>query len=800
MTALPTVTYTLELNDGLVPDLVLEAVQGSDVQIEVVLTRDGTPIDHDDMELKVNLSSPDRTTWIRSVTGDAGATAAASLFAELTPAELDNSGRMLIDLVVLDGSLNVIQARGICILYPEVPDSGTLPAGNVIDWSNPTSYLNTATHGPVRPHSGTLEVKATNADGSISIGVKDGLYDPAGSAATVAGNLTAHIDDTTAAHAATAISNTPAGGIAATTVQAAINELDSEKLAVGGTAADVNPAGTAIAAALASAASAVNLTGTEPSGATQGSTRIARLATGQVAPTSIGVGAVDLQHTRTVATRSASGSGSFTAGINNTASGAGSVALGDGNTASNFRSIALGFSNTASGVNAVAMGNTNTASGEAAVCIRGATNTASGIYALAGGSQSLASGAASVADGVLTKATGTLSRATGRKAESLHDGAMVEVDNTDAVLASTLADQRTARFAGGYRWNGGDHRMEGSVFAPPKIVTTSITAELDGVYHGTAAATYTDPTPADGRGFVVRVVNGTQTVGGTAYTAEGTVIFREYHSGAWRNRVLFGGADAAGVRTNIGLPPATEAEMRAGTVTDPRAMSPQRVAQAALEMSVGCKVTPMIFDATAWTSTVTGVGAAINRFFGSLALACGAVTPSTAMSNYALSSYRGFKGAHDIDGIPFSKPLIVAAKIIPDLGKSANGTRGILIGPRASDGFNTALTRLGFGVRFVTDGAFLVAHNGTSETASAKVSYTYTNRISLILYSDGAGNVSMWLGNGLTMASTPTATITGGPAVDQSATNGPSLRVFSDNGADTTANAIVVTEMNLITP
>jgi hypothetical protein len=40
-----------------------------------------------------------------------------------------------------------------------------------------------------------------------------------------------HIADTTAAHAATAISNTPAGGIAATTVQAAINELDTEKFA-----------------------------------------------------------------------------------------------------------------------------------------------------------------------------------------------------------------------------------------------------------------------------------------------------------------------------------------------------------------------------------------------------------------------------------------------------------------------------------------------------------------------------------------------------------------------------------------
>lgn len=40
----------------------------------------------------------------------------------------------------------------------------------------------------------------------------------------------AHINATSAAHAATAISNTPAGTVAATTVQAAINELDTEKL------------------------------------------------------------------------------------------------------------------------------------------------------------------------------------------------------------------------------------------------------------------------------------------------------------------------------------------------------------------------------------------------------------------------------------------------------------------------------------------------------------------------------------------------------------------------------------------
>lgn len=46
---------------------------------------------------------------------------------------------------------------------------------------------------------------------------------------TVSTNLSNHINDITAAHAASAIGNTPAGNIAATDVQAAINELDTEK-------------------------------------------------------------------------------------------------------------------------------------------------------------------------------------------------------------------------------------------------------------------------------------------------------------------------------------------------------------------------------------------------------------------------------------------------------------------------------------------------------------------------------------------------------------------------------------------
>jgi len=51
----------------------------------------------------------------------------------------------------------------------------------------------------------------------------------AGTAAVVAGALVDHINDATAAHAASAISNSAAGGITATDVQTAINELDTEK-------------------------------------------------------------------------------------------------------------------------------------------------------------------------------------------------------------------------------------------------------------------------------------------------------------------------------------------------------------------------------------------------------------------------------------------------------------------------------------------------------------------------------------------------------------------------------------------
>jgi hypothetical protein len=67
------------------------------------------------------------------------------------------------------------------------------------------------------------------------------------------------------------------------------------------------------------------------------------------------------------------------------------------------------------------------------------------------------------------------------------------------------------------------------------IINSNTTAVLDGVYTVVASATFTDPTPAVGKGFMVFVRNGTATVGGTAYSTAGTIIYRIYHSGAWAN-------------------------------------------------------------------------------------------------------------------------------------------------------------------------------------------------------------------------------------------------------------------------
>lgn len=67
------------------------------------------------------------------------------------------------------------------------------------------------------------------------------------------------------------------------------------------------------------------------------------------------------------------------------------------------------------------------------------------------------------------------------------------------------------------------------------VVSSNQTAVNDTNYTVVANATFTDPSPTEGKGYVVYVRNGTATIGGTGY-AVGSLVFRIYHSGAWSTR------------------------------------------------------------------------------------------------------------------------------------------------------------------------------------------------------------------------------------------------------------------------
>jgi hypothetical protein len=69
------------------------------------------------------------------------------------------------------------------------------------------------------------------------------------------------------------------------------------------------------------------------------------------------------------------------------------------------------------------------------------------------------------------------------------------------------------------------------------VVSSNTTAVIDGAYTLVASATFTDPTPQEGKGFSVLLRNGTATIGGTNYSTAGTTVWRVFHSGAWANYV-----------------------------------------------------------------------------------------------------------------------------------------------------------------------------------------------------------------------------------------------------------------------
>lgn len=82
------------------------------------------------------------------------------------------------------------------------------------------------------------------------------------------------------------------------------------------------------------------------------------------------------------------------------------------------------------------------------------------------------------------------------------------------------------------------------------VVSSDTTAVNDTNYTVVANATFTDPSPSEGKGYVVYVRNGTATIGGTGY-AVGSLVFRVFHSGAWSSKEYKSNLTASDIPTGI---------------------------------------------------------------------------------------------------------------------------------------------------------------------------------------------------------------------------------------------------------
>jgi hypothetical protein len=82
----------------------------------------------------------------------------------------------------------------------------------------------------------------------------------------------------------------------------------------------------------------------------------------------------------------------------------------------------------------------------------------------------------------------------------------------------------------------GDIKVNGNLVLTRIVVSSNTNAVNDTNYTVVANATFTDPSPVEGKGYVVFVRNGTATIGGVGYT-EGRLVYRVFHSGGWSSVV-----------------------------------------------------------------------------------------------------------------------------------------------------------------------------------------------------------------------------------------------------------------------
>jgi hypothetical protein len=194
---------------------------------------------------------------------------------------------------------------------------------------------------------------------------------------------------------------------------------------------------------------------------------------------SVGIIMAENSPTADLVLPSSSGTIALTSDIPTDVNNITSATTSDGTAELSIEKIAVGPNSVANGSASAAIGECTTSATYAFAV--GYQNTASGGASFAAGSGSTASGYVSFANGGLCVASADFAHAAGFRAKAIHNGASVESDSEAADAESTTTDEKTFRFANGYRFLGGSASFSGAVTASNLSGTNTGDQDLSGL-------------------------------------------------------------------------------------------------------------------------------------------------------------------------------------------------------------------------------------------------------------------------------------------------------------------------------
>jgi len=360
-----------------------------------------------------------------------------------------------------------------------------------------------------------------------------------------------------------------------------------------------------------------------------------------------------------------------------------------------------------------------------------------------------------------------------------------------------------------------------------EVKSGNFTAINDGVYTLVATGTATDPSPVEGKGFVVFVRNATATVGGTGYATAGTIIRRVFHSGSWANYEYAVAGGGGGVPTSRTLTTTAPLTIDGGASADlsanrTLAISGATTSAAGTVPTLGAtptfagtgaptqaqlvrawlgaqrySVRIRANDTSLLQTAVSGAGVAAGSGVGR-SLTSGATTGVArhAWNNGGINN-NGYTfheiASKDFRVVPWAQPVEITVRLqITAWAATTSGYLYVFFGVPAQIG--TTLANRGIG--FIIDNAReikAVAHDGTTLTTGVSIGTAGTSTAVFETYrinSDGSGNVSV------SRDGTLLGSITGGPTAD-GAQNQCGLHVEIGNGGQSLTNTVITGDMGI---